>query len=201
MIKKLLLATNNEDKVTEIKKLLSNTGTEVISLNEANIKIEIEEDKPTLEGNALKKAEQVYLTTGIPCIADDTGLFVESLNGEPGVFSSRYAGIGVSYADNRRKLLKNLEGIPNEKRTAHFSTVVCFYLEKTIYYIFEGVCAGKILTEERGNKGFGYDAIFLPDGYDKTFAELDTDEKNKISHRAKAFGKFRDFFIDYNSKV
>lgn len=201
MIKKLILATNNNDKVTEIKKILNKTDIEILSMKDAGINYEVTEDKDSLEGNSLKKAEEIYLISGIPCVADDTGLFTIALNGEPGVYSSRYAGENVTYSDNRKKLLDNMKGIPEEKRTAYFRTTVCFYREKTIYYFFEGECKGRILEEERGEKGFGYDAIFLPEGFDKSFAEMTIEEKNTISHRAKAFLKFRDFISDYNKKM
>ena len=200
MISKLLLATNNKDKVTEIKKLLIKTGIEVLTLKDLNLNIDIEEDKDTLEGNALKKAEEIYKTAGIPCSADDTGLFVNALNGEPGVFSSRYAGENVSYSENRVKLLLNMNRIPYEKRTAYFKTVLCFYNGGNNFYFFEGICKGYITTEERGKKGFGYDAIFQPEGFDRTFAELSIEEKNKISHRAKAFNKFRKYLETPDNK-
>ena len=127
----------------------------------------------------------------IPCSADDTGLFVHALNGAPGVFSSRYAGENVSYSDNRRKLLNELDGVPLANRTAYFRTVVCYYYAKDKYELFDGVCEGKITLTERGDKGFGYDAVFLPDGFENTFAELNREEKNRISHRAKAFEKLK----------
>ncbi len=191
MTDKLLIATNNRDKVAEIKKVLENSGVSVLTLPDIGIKVEVEEDRDTLEGNALKKAEEIWKAAHIPCSADDTGLFVDALNGEPGVYSSRYAGENVTYADNRRKLLEKMTEFSEEKRTARFKTVVCYYYEKDRYIFFEGCCEGRILKEERGAGGFGYDAVFLPAGYDKTFAELDIAEKNKISHRAKAFEKFK----------
>ncbi|MCE1163998.1 MAG: RdgB/HAM1 family non-canonical purine NTP pyrophosphatase [Bacteroidetes bacterium] len=199
MTGKLLLATNNKDKVTEIKNLLARLDIQVLTLKDLNLEIDVVEDKDTLEGNALKKASEIWDAARIPCSADDTGLFVNALNGEPGVYSSRYAGENVSYADNRHKLLKNISDVPDVKRTARFKTVVCYYYGKDKYTFFEGCCEGRILKEERGEKGFGYDAVFLPDGYDKTFGELSLDEKNKISHRAKAFIKFRDYLASINS--
>ena len=199
MTNKLLIATNNRDKVTEIKKVLENSGVSVLTLNDIGINIEVEEDRDTLEGNALKKAEEIWNAAHIPCSADDTGLFVDALNGEPGVYSSRYAGENVTYADNRRKLLDKMNGIPRCKRTARFRTVVCYFFGKGKYKFFEGECEGEILTDERGSGGFGYDAVFLPAGHDKTFAELDIAEKNKISHRAKAFEKFKDYLASISS--
>jgi XTP/dITP diphosphohydrolase len=192
-MRELLIATNNKDKVKEIKHILEGLDITVLSLSDRNIEIDIEEDKDTLEGNALKKAREVYEHAGIPCSADDTGLFVDALNGEPGVYSSRYAGENVTYADNRKKLLFNMSGVVQGERAAEFRTVVCYYYGDNEYIFFTGVCRGTITTEEKGENGFGYDAIFMPDGYEKTFAELDLSEKNKISHRAIAFMKFREY--------
>ena len=189
--KQLLTATNNKDKVKEIIELLKDLNIDVITLNDLNLNVDVEEDKDTLEGNALKKAEEIWQHVQIPCSADDTGLFVHALNGAPGVFSSRYAGENVSYSDNRRKLLNELDGVPLANRTAYFRTVVCYYYAKDKYELFDGVCEGKITLTERGDKGFGYDAVFLPDGFENTFAELNREEKNRISHRAKAFEKLK----------
>lgn len=189
--KQLLTATNNKDKVKEIIELLKDLNIDVITLNDLNLNVDVEEDKDSLEGNALKKAEEIWQHVQIPCSADDTGLFVHALNGAPGVFSSRYAGENVSYSDNRRKLLNELDGVPLANRTAYFRTVVCYYYAKDKYELFDGVCEGKITLTERGDKGFGYDAVFLPDGFENTFAELNREEKNRISHRAKAFEKLK----------
>lgn len=193
MKNKLLLATNNKDKTKEIRELLNDLNLKILTLTDLGINIEVEEDKDTLEGNALKKAQEIWETAKIPCSADDTGLFVDALNGEPGVYSSRYAGENVTYEDNRKKLLCNLDGTPLISRTAYFRTVVCYYFEKDKYKFFDGVCEGKIIFDERGNNGFGYDAVFLPNGYDKTFAEMDAETKNKISHRGKAFENFKNY--------
>jgi len=191
----ILIATNNRHKVNEIKKILSNNKFELLTLSNLNIDIEVEEDKDTLEGNALKKAEEMYKVARIPTIADDTGLFVEALDGEPGVFSSRYAGENATYDDNCQKLLKSIKNIPEENRKAYFQTVVCFYESENKYYLFEGTCKGRITTEKYGEKGFGYDPIFIPDGFDKTYAEMIEDEKNSISHRGKAFKKAGQFLL------
>ena len=195
--KQLLTATNNKDKVKEIIELLKDLNIDVITLNDLNLNVDVEEDKDTLEGNALKKAEEIWQHVQIPCSADDTGLFVHALNGAPGVFSSRYAGENVSYSDNRRKLLNELDGVPLANRTAYFRTVVCYYYAKNKYELFDGVCAGKITLTERGDKGFGYDAVFLPDGFENTFAELNREEKNRISHRAKAFEKLKAYLSEH----
>ncbi|MFA5012771.1 MAG: RdgB/HAM1 family non-canonical purine NTP pyrophosphatase [Ignavibacteria bacterium] len=195
--RQLLAATNNKDKVKEIRELLKDLDIEIKTLNDLNLNIDVEEDEDTLEGNALKKAEEIWNRVNIPCSADDTGLFVDALNGAPGVYSSRYAGENVTYADNRIKLLKELEGVPMVSRNAYFRTVVCYYYAKDKYELLDGVCEGKITLEEKGEKGFGYDAVFLPNGYHKTFAELDIEEKNRISHRAKAFEKLKAYLAEY----
>lgn len=190
---KILIATNNKHKVEEIREILKNDKFELLTLSDLKIEIEVEEDKDTLEGNALKKAEEMFRIAGMPTIADDTGLFVDALNGEPGVYSSRYAGEEATYDDNCVKLLKNLKDVPAGKRTAYFKTVVCFYESENKYNFFEGICRGKIDTEKRGKKGFGYDPLFIPDGYNITFAEMSEKEKNEISHRGKAFEKSGEF--------
>lgn len=195
MKKKLVLGTNNQDKVLEIKEMLKETNLNIKTLADLKIKIEVVEDKDSLEGNALKKAQAMWKKAKMPCTADDTGLFVDALEGAPGVYAARYAGENATYADNRRKLIRELEGIPLMSRTAYFRTVVCYYYEKGKYEIFDGICEGKILLQERGEKGFGYDAVFLPNNYEKTFAELSTEEKNQISHRAKAFDKFKEYLL------
>lgn len=186
---KILIATNNKHKVEEIKDILKSDKFELFTLSDLNINIEVEEDKDTLEGNALKKAEEMFKAVKIPTIADDTGLFVDALNGGPGVFSSRYAGEDATYDDNCVKLLKNMKDITENNRNAYFKTTVCFYESENEYYYFEGVCTGRITTEKYGEKGFGYDPLFVPDGFDKTFAEMTELEKNTISHRARAFKK------------
>lgn len=196
MTNKLLIATNNKDKIKEIKDILKEINLEINTLADLNLNIEVVEDRDTLEGNALKKAEEIWQQVHIPCSADDTGLFVDALNGAPGVYSSRYAGENVTYKDNRKKLLQDLEGVPLISRTAYFRTVVCYYYAKGKYEIFDGVCEGKIIFEERGDNGFGYDAIFLPNRYEKTFAELEIGIKNKISHRAIAFDKFKQYLLN-----
>ncbi len=199
MINKLVIGTNNPDKVIEIREMLKETNFEIKTLKDLNVSIEVEEDRDTLEGNAIKKAEEMWAVVNFPCTADDTGLFVDALDGAPGVYAARYAGEDVTYEDNRKKLLKELDGIPEEKRSAFFRTVVCYYYGKDKYELFDGICKGRILTNERGEKGFGYDAVFLPDGSDRTFAELSTEEKNLISHRAKAFNKFKEYLLSKQS--
>ena len=193
---KILLATNNRHKVTEIKDILRQIDCSILTLSDLNLCIEIDEDKDTLEGNAVKKAREVFDLANIPSLADDTGLFVDSLNGEPGVYSSRYAGEKATYADNCKKLIEEMKDVPEEKRGAYFKTVVCYYKTNNSPIIFEGICTGKISTVYRGEKGFGYDPLFIPDGFDKTYAEMIEIEKNSISHRARAFMRFKEYIIN-----
>ncbi|MCX7834023.1 MAG: RdgB/HAM1 family non-canonical purine NTP pyrophosphatase [Ignavibacteria bacterium] len=194
---KLVIATNNQHKVNEIKRIVSLNEIELLSLKDLNLNIEIEETEHTLEGNALLKAEKIFKLTNLPTVSDDTGLFVDALNGEPGVFSSRYAGENATYDDNCNKLLSKLISVSAESRNAYFKTVVCLFLKEDGYYFFEGVVKGKVTNEKRGTNGFGYDPIFIPDGYSLTYAEMPTDLKNQISHRAIAFRKLRDFLLSY----
>lgn len=184
---KLFLASGNPHKIEELEQILKPLGIRLRSTLDFPDAPEVEEDRPDLKGNALKKAEFWYQKTGLPSIADDTGLEVEALGGAPGVYSARYAGENVTYQDNVKKLLKELEG--EKHRKAQFRTVIA-YITEDGEYLFEGVCKGEILTEEKGTKGFGYDPIFRPAGYNQTFAELDAEEKNKISHRGRALEKF-----------
>jgi len=193
-MKNLLLATNNKHKIEEIKNLLSDTETKVLSLDDINLKVDITEDGNTVEENAIKKAEEIYKASGFPVISDDTGLFVDVLNGAPGVHSSRYAGENATYDDNCHKLLEELKHIPENLRKAKFITVVCYYENINVYFLFEGICRGKIITEKKGSGGFGYDPLFIPNGSAKTYAELSLYEKNLISHRAMALNKFKKFY-------
>lgn len=197
---KILLATNNKDKVYEIKKIFTVPDLQLLTLWELNLKIEIDEDQDTLEGNAIKKAKTVFEVSGFPTAADDTGLFVEILNGAPGVFSSRYAGNNASYEDNYKKLLKELEPYSNNKRTAYFKTVVCYYFQPEKYILFDGVCKGRIALQPRGKNGFGYDPIFIPDNFSQTYAEMSIEQKNSISHRNKAFSKLNDYLYNLKHK-
>lgn len=186
----LFLASGNPHKIEELQQILEPLGIQLKSTLDYPDAPEVEEDQPDLKGNALKKARFWYKKTGFPSIADDTGLEVDALDGAPGVYSARYAGENVTYQDNVDKLLKEMKGEKN--RAAQFRTVIAYIIEGEEHF-FEGVCKGEILTEEKGSKGFGYDPIFQPDGYEKTFAELDAEEKNKISHRGRALEKFLEF--------
>ncbi len=185
----LIFATNNQNKVDEIQALIPNDFL-IFALKEAGIDLEIPEPYDTLQENARIKSTTIHGLTSKNCFSEDTGLFVEALNGQPGVKSARYAGEGKSFSDNVQKLLTNLKGTDNRK--AYFQTVISLILEgKEIQ--FEGICSGKIIDEPVGEKGFGYDPIFIPDGSTKTFAEMTMDEKNRFSHRKKAMAKLLSF--------
>lgn len=189
---RLIFATHNANKVKEVNAALPAT-IKVISLDEINFTDDIAETETTLEGNALLKAKTIYDKTGQSCFADDSGLLVDALNGAPGVYSARYAGEQKNDEANTQKLLQELKGQSNRK--AHFKSVIALvHQDKT--YLFEGVMNGQIATEKHGTNGFGYDPVFIPDGYNKTFAEMSLEEKNKISHRAIAVKKLLTFLTD-----
>lgn len=179
---KLITASNNKGKINEYKRLLSSLGYEVISQSEAGINIEVEETGATFEENARLKAKAAYALCNSPVIADDSGLEVDFLGGEPGVYSARYAPAG----QRRAKVLEKLAGVPEEKRTARFVCSIC-YIDGEREVMVRGECEGFIGFENRGNNGFGYDSIFMRDG--KSFAELTDDEKNSASHRGAALKK------------
>lgn len=192
-MRKLILSSGNPHKVDELKKILANLEIQVLTKDEVGQgNLDVIEDGDTLEANALKKARALAEKVEGIVLADDTGLFVDALNGEPGVYSARYAGEECSYEANNAKLLGALAGVAPEKRTARFKTVIALIDEKGAEYIIEGVCEGRILDEKKGSAGFGYDPLFLPEGYEQTFAELGEDIKNKISHRARAIYLMRD---------
>lgn len=185
--RKIILSSGNAHKVKEIKEILKDFDIDIVTKDELGFKdFDVDEDKDTLEGNAFKKAEELAkLVKGI-VIADDTGLFVDALGGAPGVYSARYAGENVSYMDNNKLLLKNLSGVPLDKRTAYFKTVIALVLEDGTKLKAEGVCHGKIALDICGENGFGYDPLFIVDGVGKTFGEMSDEEKNSLSHRANA---------------
>ena len=185
MKKKLVVATNNAHKLKEIADILDEK-IELLSLKDINCHVDIPETANTLEGNARQKALYIYKNYGMDCFADDTGLEVEALNGAPGVFSARYAGEDHDSEANMQKLLRELKG--KENRKAQFRTAICLIMNGK-EYLFEGIVKGEIIEEKRGVTGFGYDPIFVPEGYDLTFAELGNDIKNTISHRARAVEK------------
>jgi XTP/dITP diphosphohydrolase len=185
----ILFASNNAHKVDEVRAKLAPRYT-VRSLREVVGEVDIPETGTTLEENAAIKARYLYERTGMDCFADDTGLEITALNGEPGVYSARYAGEGCSFDDNMDKVLRNLTG--QSDRSARFRTVICLIYQGKEYF-FEGEVKGELLTERVGQKGFGYDPIFRPDGYDRSFAQMTMDEKNAISHRGLAVEKLAGF--------
>jgi len=191
---KIVLATNNPDKVKEVKEILGELGIEILTLNDLGIQIEIEEDQNTFEGNARKKAHTIFNLTKLPTIADDSGLMVDQLNGEPGVYSSRYAGEEHNYEKNNQKLLNELKDKPKPHR-AKFICVIN-YKSDSEDEIFTGIVEGEIVDSPRGTNGFGYDPLFKPDGFEATYAELPSEIKNKISHRYKALMEFRNYLFE-----
>lgn len=187
-MKKIIFATNNKNKFNEINKIVSGKF-ELLSLNDFPITEEIPETKDTIEGNAIEKAEYIYNKFKLPCFADDSGLEINALNGEPGVYSAMYAGDQRSEQDNINLILSKLKG--KRDRTAQFKTVIA-YKDSSTLKTFEGTLKGRITLESKGSQGFGYDPIFIPENNnaEKTLAEMKMEEKNKISSRARAFEKF-----------
>ncbi len=188
-MKKLVFATNNEHKLKEVNSILGDQY-QIVGLKEIGCCEDIAETSHTLEGNASLKSNYVKKHYKSDCFADDTGLEIEALNGKPGVFSARYAGDGQNSEANIKKVLAELNGKTN--RNARFRTVISLLMDGKEYF-FEGIVNGKIIEEKKGTDGFGYDPIFIPEGYNQTFAEMDLSEKNKISHRALAVKKLVDF--------
>ena len=190
---KLVFATNNQHKLKEVQAMLTNF--DIVSLADINCFEDIPETADTLEGNAILKANFITEKYGLDCFADDTGLEVESLNNEPGVYSARYAGEDNNAEANMAKLLNNLENNPNRK--AQFRTAIALNIQGK-QFIFEGICKGTILTEKKGESGFGYDPIFMPDGFTNSFAEMNLVEKGNISHRGKAIKKLVTFLNEHH---
>ena len=182
---KIIFATNNAHKLSEVQAVLG-PDFELVTPRSVGITEEIPEQQDTIAGNASQKARYVHDRTGCDCFADDTGLEVEARGGAPGVHSARYATDGHDFAANNRLLLKNLEGATD--RRAQFRTVISLILNGE-EHLFQGVVEGRIIDREEGHEGFGYDPLFIPDGYDKTFAQMSTEEKNEVSHRARAVRK------------
>jgi XTP/dITP diphosphohydrolase len=189
----IIFASNNINKIREINNVLGKSFT-LLSLKDINMNEDIPEDEPTLEGNALYKARYIFKATGRNVFADDTGLEVEVLNGRPGVHSARFAGENKDSNANIEKLLSLLKDKTN--RSAQFRTVIALILDQK-EYLFEGIVKGEIISERRGREGFGYDPVFIPQGKTLTFAEIGLDEKNMISHRARAFEKLKLFLRGY----
>ena len=186
---KVVFATNNAHKLREVQQTVGDKF-EIVSLRECGVVEDIPENEPTLEGNALAKARYIYSRTGLSCFADDTGLEVDALGGEPGVRSARYATDGHDDEANKRLLLERMEG--KENRGAQFRTAMALILDGE-EYLFEGVVRGEILTQECGDGGFGYDPLFAPEGHSESFAEMSAEEKNAISHRGRAVRKLAEF--------
>lgn len=194
MKRKLVFATNNPNKLKEARAILQDK-VEVVSLADINCHDDIPETAQTLEGNALIKAKYVFDHFHLDCFSDDTGLEIDALNGEPGVYSARYAGVDKDSEANMKKVLDKLNGISNRK--AHFRTVIALIIDGK-EYSFDGIIKGEITTEKNGTSGFGYDPIFRPSQSKYTFAEMPAEEKNHISHRALALQKLNDFIKTYN---
>lgn len=191
-IEEILLATRNPDKVRELAALLGDLGIRIRTLADFPTAPEVEEDGTTCEANALKKAREIASATGLPSVADDTGLEVDALSGRPGVFAARYAGANATYEDNCRKLLKELAGVPPARRTARFITVAALAMPGGHTRVATGTLVGVIAEACAGSQGFGYDPLFFVPELGRTLAELTAEEKNRISHRAKAFRSMAD---------
>lgn len=195
MDKKFVIATNNPHKVVEFKKILAPLGIECVSLKEMGIICDAEETGTTFAENARIKAQAVYDLCHIPTVADDSGICVDALNGEPGVYSARYGGDGYDDAGRMYLLLENMEN--QENRAAHFTSAICCVMDKETLLETEGYIFGQLTREPRGTNGFGYDPIFLPDGYPMTTAEMEGEAKNAISHRGNALRKFAEQLKEY----
>ena len=187
----LILASNNQHKAEEFSRVLAPLGIEVMTQKQAGIQIEVEETGNTFEENAALKAEAVYTLTGLPTVADDSGLEVDALNNAPGVYSARYGGAGLSDADRCQKLLKELEAVPEQNRGARFVCVLHYIDRKGAGHVFRGECPGRIGYAPKGENGFGYDPVFMLG--DKSFSELLPQEKDAVSHRGKALELLTDY--------
>lgn len=198
----VIAATNNQHKLEEIRDILKDIGYEVLSLKDVGIKVDIEENGTTFRENALIKAREIWRLTGKASIADDSGLEVFALNGEPGVYSARYAGVEGDEKDkaNNKKLLQNMKDIPDNKRQARFVSTIALIFPDGKEIVTEGYVYGTIGYKEKGENGFGYDPLFIIDGLDKTMAQLTSEEKNKISHRANALEKLKKMLTQLNIK-
>ena len=189
---KIVAATGNKHKIEEIESITRKFGMNVITKAEAGVgDLEVEETGTTFEENSLIKAEAIMKATGMPAIADDSGLEADALNGAPGVYSARFSGEGATDESNNAKLLKLMENIPDDERSARFVSVVTLCFPDGTVVAARGECPGTLRRSPRGDGGFGYDPLFVPVGYDKTYAEISAEEKNIISHRAKALGILR----------
>ncbi|MDE6276615.1 MAG: RdgB/HAM1 family non-canonical purine NTP pyrophosphatase [Muribaculaceae bacterium] len=193
-MRKIVFATNNAHKLEELRRICGE-GFEILSLRDIGCTDDIPEDAPTFEGNALAKASWVKSRYGYDCLADDSGLEVDALDGAPGVHSARFAGEGHDDGANNRLLLEKLSGVAPEKRTARFRTAICLLEGDSAPRYFSGKVEGHILEAPRGNGGFGYDPLFVPIGFDKTFAEIPGEEKDAVSHRGRAVRALLDYLL------
>lgn len=190
MKRRIIAASGNKDKIKEIEAITKRFGMEVVSMKDAGVPVEdIEETGSTFEENSFIKAKAIWDITGEATIADDSGLEVEYLDGAPGIYSARFAGEECDYSNNNEKLLMLMEGVPTEARKARFVTVITMIFEDGEVLVARGECHGRISEELHGEGGFGYDPVFIPEGYEETFAQLGTDVKNRIGHRAHALEK------------
>ena len=192
-MKEIIIATNNKNKIREMKEKLAKFGIDVISQSEAGINVDVEETGTTFKENAELKAEAIFNLLHKPVIADDSGLCIDYLDGAPGIYSHRFAGEGATDLDRINKALKELDGVPDEKRTARFKCCVCYIDKNGVKHFFEETAEGIIGHEPKGTNGFGFDPIFHFEGGDRTFAEFSPEEKNAVSHRGKAVAKFIEF--------
>ncbi len=193
----MVVASRNKKKVQEIMAIIKDLDWSVISMTQAGLDLEIVEDGATFEENSYKKALEVMKATGKTAIADDSGLEVDALDGRPGVFSARFSGKGATDDSNNQKLLDMMSEVPQARRTARFVCAASVVFPDSQYFTVRGECEGQILFEPRGSKGFGYDPLFYLPGYEKTFAQLNANTKNSISHRAQAFIKVKRMLIDF----
>ena len=190
-MKEIVFATNNKHKLEEVQGKFKGKQLKILSLSDINCFDEIPETANTFHGNAEQKAMWVKEKYGYDCFADDSGIEIEALDNRPGVFSARYAGENCTFDDNNRKVLQELEGKSN--RNAKFSTTICLIINSDTHY-FQGEVLGEIVNKYMGNKGFGYDPIFVPEGFEQSFAQMTLEQKNRISHRAKAIDQLQAFF-------
>jgi len=193
VMKKMVLASQNKHKLKEIEKITKDFGISLITMAEAGLgDLDVVEDSDTFEGNSEKKAREVMEASGLPAIADDSGLMVDALGGDPGVYSARFSGPGATYESNNKKLLELMKDVPEDKRTARFVSVITVVFTDGIKIVARGEIEGRIAFEEKGESGFGYDPLFYVPEKGKTFAQLSDDEKNAISHRANALVLLRE---------
>jgi XTP/dITP diphosphohydrolase len=196
-VNEIVLATRNPDKGRELGALLGGLGIRIRTLADFPSAPEVVEDGTTCEANAIKKAREIARATGVPAVADDTGLEVDALGGRPGVYAARYAGEHATYEDNCRKLLLELAGVPRSKRTARFLTVAAIAFPSGDVHVTQGSLEGLIAEQPLGDRGFGYDPVFLVPEFNRTLAQLTAEEKNRMSHRAKAFIQMRVWLEDH----